>query len=69
MALVWIDPNYFGSLCSIPNKIQTNDMVGGVIYFCHSSQLMALLMHYSKPVVQYLHLQLLNRYNLGEFGA
>ena len=35
MALVWIDPNYFGSLCSNPNKIQTNDMVGGVIYFCH----------------------------------
>ena len=35
MALVWIDPNYFGSLCSNPNKIQTNDMVGGVMYFCH----------------------------------
>ena len=34
MALVWIDPNYFGSLCSNPNKIQTNDMVGGVMYFC-----------------------------------
>ena len=33
-ALIWIDPNYFGSLCSNPNKIQTNDMVGGVIYFC-----------------------------------
>ena len=33
-ALVWIDPNYFGSLCSNPNKIQTNDMVGGVMYFC-----------------------------------
>ena len=31
---VWIDPNYFGSLCSNPNKIQTNDMVGGVMYFC-----------------------------------
>ena len=34
LALVWIDPNYFGSLCSNPNKIQTNDMVGGVMYFC-----------------------------------
>ena len=33
-ALVWIDPNYFGSLCSNPNKIQTKDMDGGVIYFC-----------------------------------
>ena len=33
-ALIWIDPNYFGSLCSNPNKIQTNDMVGGVIHFC-----------------------------------
>ena len=33
MALIWIDPNYCGSLCSNPNKIQTNDMVGGVIYF------------------------------------
>ena len=33
-ALVWIYPNYFGSLCSNPNKIQTNDMVGGVIHFC-----------------------------------
>ena len=33
-ALVWIDPNYFGSLCSNPNKIQTNDMFGGVMYFC-----------------------------------
>ena len=32
--LVWIDPNYFGSLCSNPNEIQTNDMVGGVMYFC-----------------------------------
>ena len=36
-ALVWINPNYFGSLCSNPNKIQTNDMVGGVMYFCHCS--------------------------------
>ena len=36
-ALVWIDPNYFGSLCSNPNKIQTNDMVGGVMYFCRTS--------------------------------
>ena len=35
-ALVWIDPNYFGSLCSNPNKIQTNDMVGGVMYFCRT---------------------------------
>ena len=34
MALVWIDPNYFGSLCSNPNKIKTNDMVEGVMYFC-----------------------------------
>ena len=33
-ALVWIYPNYFGSLCINPNKIQTNDMVGGVMYFC-----------------------------------
>ena len=33
-ALVWIDPNSFGSLCANPNKIQTNDMVGGVMYFC-----------------------------------
>ena len=38
-ALVWIDPNYFGSLCSNPNKIQTNDMVGGVMYFCSYLQI------------------------------
>ena len=37
MVLVWIDPNYVGSLCSNPNKIQTNDMVGGVMYFCQQS--------------------------------
>ena len=36
-ALIWIDPNYFGSLSSNPNKIQTNDMVGGVIYFCQTN--------------------------------
>ena len=36
--LIWIDPNYFGSLCSNPNKIQTNDMVGGVVYFCLFSE-------------------------------
>ena len=29
----------FGSLCCNPNKIQTNDIVGGVIYFCRQKYL------------------------------
>ena len=52
-ALVWIDPNYFGSLCSNPNKIQTNDMVGGVMYFClhgkHNGSLRLLFSQISLP--------------------